>query len=151
MVEEKIKDLGLEIPEPAKPLAAYIPALKVDNLVFTAGQVPLKNGELLYKGKVGRDISEEDGKAAAEICILNCLAAVKGVVGDLNKIERVVKITVFVNSTDGFMNQPQVANGASELLLKIFGENGKHARSAVGVNALPRGAAVEVEMIVKLK
>ncbi len=151
MIEEKIKELGFEVPEAPKPLAAYVPALRVNDFVFTAGQLPSVKGELKFKGKVGKDITEEEGRKAAEICALNCLGAIKGVIGDLDKIEQVVKLTAFVNSADGFTTQPKVANGASELISKIFGENGKHARSAVGVNELPINASVEIEMIVKLK
>ena len=151
MIEEKIKELGLEVPDAPKPLAAYVPALIVNDLVFTAGQLPSIKGELKYKGKVGKDLSEEGGRKAAEICALNCLAAVKGVIGNLDKIEQIVKLTAFVNSAEGFTAQPKVANGASELIGKIFGDKGKHARSAVGVNELPLDAAVEIEMIVKLK
>jgi len=151
LIEEKIKELGLELPEAPKPVAAYIPALMSGNLVFTAGQIPFVKGELKYKGKVGGDLTLEDGQKAAEICALNCLAAVKSVIGDLDKIERIVKLTVFVNNVDGYGDQPKVANGASELIGKIFGEIGKHARSAVGLNGLPLNAAVEIEMIVKMK
>lgn len=151
MVEEKIKELGFELPEAAKPLAAYIPALQVEKLVFTAGQLPTVKGELKTKGKLGKEVSAEEGKAAAEISALNCLSAVKSVIADLDRIERVVKLTVFVNSAEGFTSQPAVANGASELISKIFGENGKHVRSAVGVNELPLNAPVEIEMTVKLK
>ncbi len=151
MVEEKIKELGFELPEAPKPLAAYVPALAANDFVFTAGQLPSVKGELKYKGKVGRDLTEEEGKKAAEICALNCLGAVKGVIGSLDKIDRIIKLTVFVNSAEGFTSQPKVANGASELIGKIFGDNGRHARSAVGVNELPLDAPVEVEMIVKLK
>ncbi|MFO7445434.1 MAG: RidA family protein [Ignavibacteriaceae bacterium] len=151
MFEAKIKELGIEIPEAPKPLAAYVPAVLIDGFVYTAGQVPLVKGEIKYTGAAGRDFNEEEGSKAAEICALNCLGAVKGVIGSLDKIEQVVKLTVFVNSADGFGNQPQVANGASELIGKIFGDKGAHARSAVGVNGLPRNAAVEVEMIVKIK
>lgn len=150
MIEEKIKDLGFELPEAPKPVAAYVSVLKVDNLVFTAGQIPSVKGELKYKGKLEKDLVIENGKKAAEICALNCLAAIKGIIKNLDKIEQVVKLTVFVNSSEGFTNQPKVANGASELLEKIFGEKGKHVRSAVGVNELPLNAAVEVEMIVKI-
>lgn len=151
MFEEKIKALGLEIPEIAKPLAAYIPAKQVGDLIMTSGQVPLVNGEIKYAGKVGSDLTEEGGQKAAKICALNCLAAIKGIIGSLDKIEEIIKLTVFVNSADGFSAQPKVANGASELLVNIFGEKGKHARSAVGVNGLPLNAAVEIEMIVKVK
>jgi enamine deaminase RidA (YjgF/YER057c/UK114 family) len=151
MIEEKIKDLEFELPDTPKPVAAYVPALKVDNLVFTAGQIPSVKGELKYKGKLGKNLSIDEGKKAAEICALNCLAAIKGIIKNLDEIERIIKLTVFVNSAEGFTNQPQVANGASELLEKIFGEKGKHVRSAVGVNELPLDAAVEIEMIVKIK
>ena len=151
MIEDKIKDSGFELPDAPKPVAVYVPALKINNLVFTAGQIPFVKGELKYKGKLGKDLSIDEGKKAAEICALNCLAAIKGIINNLDEIERVVKLTVFVNSGDGFTNQPQVANGASELLEKIFGEKGKHVRSAVGVNELPLDAAVEIEMIVKIK
>lgn len=151
MIEGKIKELGFELPEAPKPLAAYVPALIAGDLVFTAGQLPSVKGELKYKGKVGKELTEEQGRSAAEICALNCLGAIKGAIGNLDIIEQVVKLTVFVNSADGFSSQPKVANGASELIGKIFGEKGNHARSAVGVNELPIDAPVEVEMIVKLK
>lgn len=151
MFEQKLKELGITIPEAPKPLAAYIPALRVDSLVFTAGQLPLVNGELLFKGKVGKDVSEEEAIKAAEACLLNCLSVVKTQLKSLDDIERIVKLTVFVNSADGFTMQPKIANGASEMLVKIFGEQGKHVRSAVGVNELPLNAPVEIEMIVKVK
>ncbi|WP_304130655.1 RidA family protein [Ignavibacterium album] len=151
MIEEKIKQLGFELPEVAKPLASYIPAKKVGNLVMTSGQIPVVKGELKYTGKVGKNLSEEDGKKAAQICALNCLAAIKSVIGSLDNIEEVVKLTVFVNSSTDFTAQPKVANGASELIGKIFGDSGLHVRSAVGVNELPLNAAVEIEMIVKVK
>ena len=151
MIEAKIKEIGYTLPEPAKPLAAYIPAIKIDKLVYTAGQLPSVNGQLQYKGKVGFNVSEEDGQKAAVLSLLNCLAVIKSVCGDLDQIEQVIKLTVFINSADGFINQPKVANGASELLLRIFGDAGKHVRSAVGVNELPIDAALEIEMVVKLK
>ncbi|MCZ7603675.1 MAG: RidA family protein [Melioribacteraceae bacterium] len=151
MLEEKLKDLGIEIPEAPMPLASYIPSTIVGNLVYTAGQVPLINGKLKNAGLVGRDISMADAQEAAKTCAINCLGAVKKAIGDLNKIKRIVKLTVFVASEDGFVDQPKVANGASDLLVEIFGENGKHVRSAVGVTALPLNAPVEIEMIVELK
>ena len=150
MFEEKIQQLGITIPEAAKPLAAYIPALRVGNLVMTSGQVPIADGVLKYQGKVGKDLSEEEGKEAAKLCALNCLGAIKSVIGSLDKIKRVVKLIVFVNSADGFTTQPKVANGASEFVVEIFGEAGKHTRSAVGVSELPLNSAVEIEMIVEL-
>ncbi len=151
MIEEKIKELGYELPEAPKPLAAYIPAIKVDNLVFTAGQLPIIKGQLKFIGKLGIELTEEDGMKAAEISALNCLSVIKSVIGSLDKIDQVVKLTVYVNSADYFTNQPKVANGASELIGKIFGENGKHVRSAVGVNELPLNSPLEIEMIVKIK
>jgi enamine deaminase RidA (YjgF/YER057c/UK114 family) len=151
MIEENIIKLGFRLPDPPKPLAAYVPALQSGGFVFTAGQLPIVDGQLKFSGKLGKEINEEEGKKAAEICALNCLSAVKGVLGSLDEIEQIVKLTVFVNSAEGYTNQPIVANGASELMEKIFGEKGKHARSAVGVNELPKNAPVEIEMIVKVK
>ncbi|HEY7750834.1 MAG TPA: RidA family protein [Ignavibacteriaceae bacterium] len=151
MIEEKIKELGFTFPETPKPLAAYIPSIQVGKLVFTSGQVPIKDGKIQYAGKVGKDLAEEAGQKAAELCALNCLSVIKNLIGDLDKIERIIKLVVFVNSDDNFTSQPKVANGASELMIKIFGERGKHARSAVGVSQLPLNAAVEIEMIAELK
>lgn len=150
MIEEKIKLMGITIPEAAKPLAAYIPALQVGNLVMTSGQVPISAGVIKYQGKVGKDLSEEEGKEAAKLCALNCLSAIKSVIGNLDKIKKVIKLTVFVSSAEGFTAQPQVANGASEFIVEIFGDNGKHVRSAVGVSELPLNSAVEIEMIVEV-
>lgn len=149
--EAKIRELGLEVPEAPKPVAAYVPGILIDKLVFTSGQIPFVNGDLKYKGKVGAEVSEEQGYEAAKICAVNCLSVVKSLVGDLDKIEKIIKVVGFVNSAPGFSGQPKVINGASELLGKIFGEAGQHARSAVGVSELPIDAAVEVEMIVKVK
>ncbi len=151
MIEDKIEELGLKIPDAPKPLAAYIPALIVDKLIFTSGQLPLEKGILNFKGKLGAEISDEEGRKAAEICVLNCLSVIKGVVDDLDRIEQVVKLTVFINSANGFIGQPKIANGASELIGKIFGEKGKHVRSAVGVNELPLNSPIEIEMIVRVK
>ncbi len=151
MIEEKMRELGFTLPETVKPLAAYIPAIQTGDYVYTSGQVPFANGELKYAGKIGFDLSIEEGQKAAELCALNALSAIKSVIGDLNKIEQIIKVTVFVNSADGFTDQPKVANGASELLGNIFGDAGRHVRSAVGVNELPVNSAVEVEMFVKVK
>jgi enamine deaminase RidA (YjgF/YER057c/UK114 family) len=149
--EKKAEELGIKIPEPAKPLASYIPAKKVDNYVFTSGQLPFVSGKLLYTGKVGVEVSVEEAQKAAEASIINCLGAVKQLIGSIDSIESIVKLTCFVNCPADFTEQPKVANGASDLLGKIFGESGAHARSAVGVNVLPLNAPVEIEMIVKLK
>ncbi|MBO8159121.1 RidA family protein [Thermosyntropha sp.] len=150
-VEERLKELGIAVPEAARPLAAYVPALKSGEFVYISGQLPIKEGELVYAGKLGRDLSLEEGRKAAEICLINCLAALKSCLDSFDDIDQIVKITGYVQSTDDFYEQPQVLNGASELVEKIFGERGKHTRAAVGVNALPLNAACEVEMIVKVK
>lgn len=150
MIEEKLKKLNITIPVAPKPLASYIPVTRVGNLVFTAGQIPLENGILKFKGKISKDIDLETGKEAAKLCAINCLSVIKSEIGDLDKIKKIVKVTVFVNSADGFTDQPKVANGASDLLVELFEEKGKHVRSAVGVNELPIDASVEVEMIVEI-
>lgn len=150
MVEDKLKQMGITIPEAAKPLAAYIPAIQIGNLVMTSGQVPVSAGSIKYLGKVGKDISEEQGMEAAKLCAINCLSAVKSVIGSLDKIKRIVKLTVFVNSAEGFTAQPKVANGASEFIVELFGDAGKHSRSAVGVSELPLNSAVEIEMIAEV-
>ncbi|QGG48018.1 RidA family protein [Heliorestis convoluta] len=149
--EAKLKTLGLELPEAPKPVAAYIPAVKIGDYVYTSGQIPLLNGELKYKGKVGSDITEEEAYQAAKLCALNCLSVIKSLIGTLDNIEQIVKLTGFVASSADYNMQPKVINGASELLGEVFGEKGFHARSAVGVNELPLNATCEVEMIVKIK
>ncbi len=151
MIEERLIELGIIIPEAPKPLASYVPAVKSNGFVFTSGQLPMVNGVLSAVGRVGYEVSLEDGVKAARTCGINCLSAIKTVIGSLDEIERVVKLTVFINSADGFTSQPEVANGASELMLEVFGEAGKHSRSAVGVSELPRNAAVEIELLVELK
>lgn len=149
--EAKISEMGLTIPEVAKPVAAYVPSIKVGDYVYTSGQIPFVSGKLAYAGKVGQDLQLEQGYEAAKVCALNCLAAIKSVIGSLDNIEQIVKVVGFVNSAPGFTDQPKVINGASELVGNIFGKQGEHARSAVGVPELPINAAVEVEMIVKVK
>ena len=150
-IKEKISSLGLSLPTAAAPVAAYVPAVKTGNLVFTAGQLPVVDGKLLKEGKVGRDVTVEEAKELAQICALNALAAISSV-ADLDQIERVVRVGGFVNCAPGFTAIPGVINGASEFLIKIFGDiNGKHARTAVGVAELPLNAPVEVEVIVQLK
>jgi enamine deaminase RidA (YjgF/YER057c/UK114 family) len=139
------------LPTAAAPVAAYVPAVKSGNLVFTAGQLPVVDGKLLKEGKVGRDVTAEEAKEFAQTCALNALAAIS-LVADLDQIERVVRVGGFVNCAPGFTAIPRVINGASEFLIKIFGDvNGKHARTAVGVAELPLNAPVEVEVIVQLK
>ena len=150
-IKEKISSLGLSLPTAAAPVAAYVPAVKSGNLVFTAGQLPVVDGKLLKEGKVGRDVTAEEAKELAQICALNALAAIS-LVADLDQIERVVRVGGFVNCAPGFTAIPGVINGASEFLIKVFGDvNGKHARTAVGVAELPLNAPVEVEVIVQLK
>lgn len=149
--EAKVKELGLEIPEAPKPVAAYVPGVMIDGYIYTSGQIPFVNGDLKFTGKVGAEVSEDQAYEAAKVCAINCLGVVKSLVGSLDKIEKIVKVTGFVNSAAGFTAQPKVVNGASELLGEIFGEVGQHSRSAVGVSELPANAAVEVEMIVKVK
>ena len=150
-VKEKILSLGLSLPTAAAPVAAYVPAVKSGNLVFTAGQLPVVDGKLLKEGKVGREVTAEEAKELAQICALNAIAAIS-LVADLDQIKRVVRVGGFVNCAPGFTAIPGVINGASEFLIKIFGDiNGKHARTAVGVAELPLNAPVEVEVIVQLK
>ncbi len=150
-VKEKLASLGLTLPTAAAPVAAYVPAVKTGNLVFTAGQLPVVDGKLVLTGKVGSDVTPEDAKKMAEICALNALAAIS-LVADIDQIEKIVRVGGFVNGVPGFVAIPAVINGASELLIKLFGDvNGKHARTAVGVAELPLNAPVEIEMVVKLK
>lgn len=146
---QRISDLDIVLPQVATPAGAYVPAVVSGNLVFTAGQIPLVEGKLAATGKVGKDLSAEQAREIARICALNALAAVKSVIGDLDRVKKVVKVVGFVASDPSFSQQPAVVNGASELLEQIFGERGIHARSAVGVAVLPLDAPVEVELIVE--
>jgi enamine deaminase RidA (YjgF/YER057c/UK114 family) len=148
-IETRLAALGLELPPVAMPAGAYVPALITGNLVFTAGQIPLIDGKLMATGKVGAEIDPDYAKQIAARCALNGLAAIKSVLGDLDRVTRVVKVVGFVASTPDFTGQPGVVNGASELLGEVFGEAGIHARSAVGVAVLPLDAPVEVELIVE--
>lgn len=148
--EERLAALGLEVPEVAKPVAAYIPAVRSGIHVFTSGQLPMRNGQLLNTGKVGGEVTQEEAVACARQCALNALAAIRAEVGELSAVKRVVKVVCFVASTPDFTGQPLVANGVSELLGEVFGEAGRHARSAVGVPVLPLDAPVEVELIVEV-
>jgi enamine deaminase RidA (YjgF/YER057c/UK114 family) len=146
---ERLTELGIELPDVVAPLAAYVPAVRTGNLVYTAGQLPIVAGELVATGKVGAEVTAEDAQALARTCGLNALAAVHALVG-IDAVVRVVKAVGFVASAPGFGGQPGVVNGASELFGEIFGEAGAHARSAVGVSELPRNAPVEVELIVEV-
>jgi enamine deaminase RidA (YjgF/YER057c/UK114 family) len=150
-IKEMLSELGFSLPTAAAPVAAYVPAVKSGNLVFTAGQLPVIDGKLVKEGKVGSDVTAEDAKELAKICALNALAAIS-LVADLDQVERVVRVGGFVNCAPGFIAIPGVVNGASELLIKVFGDlNGKHARTAIGVAELPLNAPVEIEIIIELK
>ena len=148
--QDRLEGLGLVLPPVAAPVAAYVPAVRTGSYVYTAGQLPLAEGKLLAAGKVGAGISAEEAARLARTCALNGLAAVASVAGGLSAIRRIVKVTGFVASSPGFTGQPQVLNGASELLLEVLGEAGRHARSAVGVAELPLDAPVEVELIAEV-
>lgn len=148
--EQRIAELGLELPEVVPPLASYVPAVRSGVHVFTAGQLPMRSGSLIATGKVGDTVTAETAAECARQCGLNALAAVRAEIGDLAKVVRVVKVVAFVASAADFTAQPQVANGVSELLGEVFGEAGRHARSAVGVPVLPLDAPVEVELVVEV-
>jgi enamine deaminase RidA (YjgF/YER057c/UK114 family) len=148
--EERLAELDLSVPEVARPVAAYVPAVRSGNLVFTSGQLPMRSGELITTGKVGGEVTPEEAVECARQCALNAIAAVKAEVGDLAAVKRIVKVVAFVASTPDFTGQPQVANGASELFGDVFGDAGVHARSAVGVPVLPLDSPVEVELIVEV-
>lgn len=148
--EDRIAELGLTLPEVVPPLAAYVPAVQTGTLVYTSGQVPMAEGKLAGSGKVGADVTPEDAQGHARICALNAIAALKSQVGELSRVNRIVKVVVFVASAPDFTGQPGVGNGASELLRDVFGDKGVHARSAVGVAALPLDASVEVELIAEV-
>jgi enamine deaminase RidA (YjgF/YER057c/UK114 family) len=150
-VENRLGELGLVLPDAPKPVAAYIPAKQSGKLVFTAGQLPMVNGELISKGFLGQEVAIEDAIKAARVCTLNALAAIKGVIGDLDRIKQIVRVVGYVASIPTFTQQPAVVNGASELLLEIFGDAGKHARSAVGMAVLPLNASVEIELTVEVE
>ena len=149
-VEEKLAELGLTLPQPAAPVAAYVPVVIDGRRAYVSGQLPFVNGELV-KGRLGESVTLDDGVAAARACGLMILAQLKAALGSLDRVEQVIKLGAFINSTAEFQDQPRIANGASELMAQVFGDAGKHARSAVGVPVLPLGAAVEVDAIVAIK
>jgi enamine deaminase RidA (YjgF/YER057c/UK114 family) len=148
--EERLRELKLELPTPPKPVASYVPWTRSGQLIFVSGQIPTRDGKVVYAGKVGADLSLEEGQQAARLCALNGMAVAAAGAGGLYRIRRIVRVGVFVNSAPGFTDQPKVGNGASDLLVDVFGEAGRHARAAVGVNELPLNAAVEVELIVEV-
>jgi enamine deaminase RidA (YjgF/YER057c/UK114 family) len=151
-IEKRLQELGLTLPPAAAPLANYVPFVREGSLVFVSGQVPRgEDGQLRYVGKVGAGLTVEDGYAAARLCALHCMAQLKAAAGSLDKVRRIVRVGGFVNCTEGFAQQPQVVNGASDLLVEVFGDKGRHARAAVGSNALPGNVAVEVELVAALE
>lgn len=152
MIEARLQDLGIELPSQSKPAANYVPFVKVGSFVFISGQIAGWNGDMKYVGKVGNDFSVEEGQAAARLCVLNILAHLKAACeGDLNRVIRCIRLGGFVNCHDRFKDHPKVMNGASDLIVEIFGEKGRHARAAVGVSSLPLESAVEVDAIFEVQ
>jgi enamine deaminase RidA (YjgF/YER057c/UK114 family) len=151
-IDKRLQELGVTIPEPATPVANYVGCVRAGNLVFTSGQVPVRDGQLQFQGKLGGGISVEQGQQAAQICAINVISQVKAALnGDLDRVKRVVKLIVFVNGTPEFTEHPKVANGASDFLVNVFGDKGKHARSAVGAGSLPVNVSVEVEGVFEVE
>lgn len=146
-IEKRLEELGIELVECPKPVAAYVPAAKAGGFIYASGQTPIVDGKLIYQGKLGRDVTVEEGYDAARISAIRVLSELKSIVGDLDKIERIVRVTGYVNSMPDFGDQPKVINGASELFVNVFGDKGQHARVAFGAGALPDNAAVEVDVI----
>jgi enamine deaminase RidA (YjgF/YER057c/UK114 family) len=149
-INDRIKELGIEIPRLPKPVFSYVPGVITGNLIYVSGQTPTKDGELVYKGKVGGDLEVEEGYEAAKLAAVNCVAELKLVLGDLTRVVRIVNLSGYVASEEGFVQQPAVVNGASDLIVKIWGEKGKHSRKAIGVYELPSGAPVEIELIAEI-
>lgn len=150
MIEEKLLSLDIMLPSPPAPAGSYVPVVVSGNLAFVAGQIPLEAGQVKFGGKVGKDLAVEAGQEAARLCTINALAQLKVALGSLDRIKRVVKVTGFINCEPSFSDHPKVINGASDLLVQVFGDKGKHARAAVGVSSLPLQSAVEVEFIVEI-
>ena len=150
-VEAKLEALGLTLPSPPAPVANYVRAVTVGNVVYLSGHGPSRDGAFAFQGKVGADKTVEEGYQAAQLVMLNCLSSLKQEIGDLDRVERIVKLLGMVNCTEDFGHHPEVINGASDLLVQLYGERGRHARSAVGMQSLPRGITVEIEMIVQLR
>ncbi|MFT6077369.1 MAG: enamine deaminase RidA (YjgF/YER057c/UK114 family) [Rickettsiales bacterium] len=152
IINKKLKKLGIILPEPVVPIANYVPFVQTGNQVFISGQIPIENGKVIFTGKLGKDISIEDGQKAARICAINILANLNiACDGDLGKVVRCIKLGIFVNSDPSFTDHPIVANGASDLMVEVFAEKGKHSRFAMGAGSLPRGVAVEVDAIFEIK
>ena len=150
--EKKIKDLDINIPNIAIPLANYVPYKIIDKILYVSGQAPIEKGSVIYKGKVGEDITEEEGIEAAKLCCINIISALKSAINnDWEKLDGFIKLGGFINCNANFINHPQIINGASDLLVKIFGEQGKHTRFAVGSNSLPMNISVEIDAVIKLR
>ena len=150
-IDARLKELGIEVPEAAAPVANYVGYVITGHLCFVSGQVPVVGGEFKYVGKVGDDLSVEDGQAAARLCAINIIGQLKTAChGNLDRVQRIVKLGGFVNSTPGFTDQPKVINGASDLMVEVFGDKGRHARAAVSAGALPVGVSVEVDAVVEI-
>ncbi len=150
-IEDKIQSMGIHLPDTPKPMGSYVPCVQTGKLIYTSGQGSTRDGVLVYQGKVGKDITVQEGYEAAKIAIINALAILKGHLGSLDKVKRVVKLLGFVSCIPEFDQQPGVINGASDLLIEIFGKKGQHARSAIGTNALPSNIPVEIEMMVEVE
>jgi enamine deaminase RidA (YjgF/YER057c/UK114 family) len=149
-IEKKLKELGISLPASPKPIANYVPAVRAGNLLFVSGHGPYNDGKSILSGKLGKELTVEEGYKTARNVALNCLASIQAALGDLNKVKRVVKLLGMVNCTEDFKDQPKVINGASDLLVEVFGDAGRHARSAVGMQSLPNGIPVEIEMILEV-
>lgn len=149
--EATLRSLGIELPEPPRALASYVPLQRVGELLYTSGVIPVYNGEVRFRGVVGADLSVKDGARAAELCALNIISLIRSYTGSLDEVEQFAQLSGFVRSAQGFDEQPKVMNGASDLIFRIFGERGRHTRQALGTNELPLGAAVEISAIVRLR
>jgi enamine deaminase RidA (YjgF/YER057c/UK114 family) len=147
MIDEKLESLGITLPTPPKPAGSYVPVVRTGNLIFVSGQIPMKDGQVQFKGQVPTSISVEDAQKAAKICITNVLAQLKAELGTLDKISKIVRVSGFVNSSPEFYEHPKIINAASDMLFEIFGENGRHTRIALGVSSLPLNSAVEIDLI----
>jgi len=150
-IEARLKELGIELPDSPAPLGSYVPCVRTGNLLFLSGVLPIRNGELIHKGRVDRDVSVEEARDAARLVLVNALAAVRSFLGDLGRISRCVKINGFVSSSEGFVRHPEVINAASDLLVEIMGERGRHARAAVGVFNLPLDAPLEMDFVFEIE
>lgn len=149
-IDARLAELGIKLPDPPAPVASYVPYVVSGNLVFISGQVTMADGALQYVGTVGKEVSPEDGKAAARLCAINVIAQLRAAAGDLDRVKRCIRLGVFVNAVPGYTQHPEVANGASDLIVEVFGDAGRHSRAAVGAGSLPRNVAVEVDAVFEL-